>query len=850
MKSRSSLAWALSALTISPVVTAQPRAFEVAPDQADQLPQGKEADGIIGDFVMLNDHVVATVSQNAPDRRANMSTFYGADGITPGCLYDLTPAEGQNDQLTIFAPCAQKGPVSWVRIVKDGNDGQAVVETVVTAAGNGGLFKRHTYTLADGWQGILVSSTFKNESPRVITFPGTDRWTNFQKFGRAGRYHWADAVDPADKIGYAITDVPDEISLQPGEERTIERFVAVGRSPVDAIGVLARRDSNPPEITFELRDEAGKPLTTARVLVPVPGASEPLSAYPNADGRVRITLPPGSHEFTVTDAGRATLKRTVQLKPGDRIAESVAMGPQSAIEFDITSGGASIPCKANFAVLGDDGQPVPDEMAKKALDLGPPNRAHGCVDQWHSESGRFRVPMPPGKYRVVVTRGIEYSHLRNDVDIRPGETARFSGSLDRLIDTRGWVSADFHNHSTPSGDNTCGTDDRIINLAAEHIEFAPATEHNRLYDWAPHIKRLGLDAHLSTVPGIELTGSTEHLNSFPFTPEPRKQDNGAPKWNADPRISAITLRNWQRTEPDRWVQVNHPNLEQCFVDSNKDGVVDHGYVGVGQFVDAWEIENYLDTGPLATAPYRIDMVGTSSLVKRVRYVREFIWLQLLNQGLRLRCVAVADAHSVHGNGVGGWRMFLPSSTDEPSKIDWREMTRAARTGNSYVTTGPFLEVSAAAGSRRVPAGGDITAPNGALALRVRVQCTDWIDIDRIQIVVKGRQPPEYNFTRKSHPDWFGSGAVKFEREIPLKLAADAHLIVIAIGENHDLKTCFGSSPQSKLKPIAYNNPIYADIDENGWQPNKDTLGFDLPVANLTVERVTELLGPQAPGSGN
>ena len=124
-----------------------------------------------------------------------------------------------------------------------------------------------------------------------------------------------------------------------------------------------------------------------------------------------------------------------------------------------------------------DGTPQPN--------LGPQNRAHGCVDQYHSEKGQFRVPLPPGKYRVIVTRGIEYSHLQQTIDLRPEQSVAVKGVLKRIVDTTGWVSADYHNHSTPSGDNTTGTDDRIINLAAEHIEFAPTTEHNRLYDWRP-----------------------------------------------------------------------------------------------------------------------------------------------------------------------------------------------------------------------------------------------------------------------------------------------------------------------------------------------------------------------------
>ena len=68
-----------------------------------------------------------------------------------------------------------------------------------------------------------------------------------------------------------------------------------------------------------------------------------------------------------------------------------------------------------------------------------------------------------------------------------------------------------------------------------------------------------------------------------------------------------------------------------------------------------ESQNFRGNDILATAPWKITRVGPR---KSVREVREFIWLQMLNQGLRTRAIAVADAHSVYGNGVSGWRTYI------------------------------------------------------------------------------------------------------------------------------------------------------------------------------------------------
>jgi hypothetical protein len=60
------------------------------------------------------------------------------------------------------------------------------------------------------------------------------------------------------------------------------------------------------------------------------------------------------------------------------------LSARSSIRLQITErDGRDIPCKAQF--IGIDGTPSPK--------LGPANRAHGCKDQYHSETGQFTVSL-------------------------------------------------------------------------------------------------------------------------------------------------------------------------------------------------------------------------------------------------------------------------------------------------------------------------------------------------------------------------------------------------------------------------------------------------------------------------
>lgn len=846
---------------ISPGLSARPEALEVSSTTTQLLPKGKEADGIIGDFVLRNDMVEAVISGNLPLRRANMSTFYGADGITPGCLYDLTLRGSNNDQITIFSPASQQGAVSWVRVVapapSEPGVTAAAIETVVTAESAGGISRRHVYRIEDGWLGVQIITTLRNETDKPLKAPCQDRWTNFLQTGAApGGILWADAVDPADRCGYAVGPLHDPAGLlglaskelAPGESVSYTRFLAVGNSPAEAVSQVCIRQGVQSKLSGRILDEAGNPLPEARVwlrplfaVTPPPApAGKPRSNQPDSNGRLSgiasvdssgafaLTLPPGKYKLTASAPGRPESEMEVDCK-AQQPSEALTLRLKEAgkISFDIQdSEGISIPCKAQFLAL----------PGTEPLNLGPDQRAHGCRDQYHSEKGRFSVGVLPGKYRVIVTRGIEFSHLEQEVSVVPGKAVLVSGVLKRVVDTRGWVSADYHNHSTPSGDNVCGTADRLINLAAENIEFAPTTEHNRIFDWRPEIDRLGLAPFLQTVVGLESTGANAHFNAFPFEPVPYTQDNGAPVWNADPRITALTLREWQRPSQERWIQINHPDLFANFFETRKAGETEGGYAGLVQMINGYETQNGQGSFLLDNAPFRVTR-GTSGS-ETVTWNREFLWLEMLNQGRRTNAIAVCDAHSVFGNGVGGWRMYMPSASDDPAKIDWRENIKAAKEGRSYLTTGPFLQVTTANGEGP---GDTVLSKGKPVSLKVRVQCTDWINIDRIQILVNGRPLQSLNFTRTTHPSFFKEGVVKFEQTIDVPINTDSHLIVVACGENHTLQTGYGSSSQASIHPFAYHNPIWVDVDGKGITPSNDTLDYSVPGVRVGVPEAKAFL---------
>ena len=121
----------------------------------------------------------------------------------------------------------------------------------------------------------------------------------------------------------------------------------------------------------------------------------------------------------------------------------------------------------------------------KNPDFGPDSGEHAIKNVYYSHDGRFRRELAPGSYDVIVSYGPEYDAVFTRVDVGRGKDAPLEAKLVRSVRTDGWISADFHSHSSPSGDNTSSQLGRVLNLLCEQIEFAPCTEHNRLSTMIP-----------------------------------------------------------------------------------------------------------------------------------------------------------------------------------------------------------------------------------------------------------------------------------------------------------------------------------------------------------------------------
>ncbi len=844
--------FALTVLMNAPLAFAA-ELVSITPQTYDEfVPAGKETDAIYGDYALRNDDIVAVVADPIPSRKANMMIRFSG-----GQLIDLSTRRMQSDQLGSYYAGPVRIAYEFDSVAVDGGivalgdrhnvslRGNRVSLSVTSPAVESQPASTVTYSLADGDAHLTIETVFTNESLEPITFAPFDNLRMDQSSDRTAVTKAGDDVadrfwsyDPwfgqayvivADGLQIAAKTNPDQrgastlrfaldtpdgtVTLAPGETFRLVRHIAPAPTLLEA-NTLANRikglDQAP--VTLRVKDSLGRAIANADIELSA-GAG---FGRTRADGSLAFALPPAAYTARVSALGNGEAE--ISLNPADADAYEVTLPAAGYVAVDIRDDrGVRVPCKIQF--YGRDGTPDPF--------FGPDSGIYGIHNIVYTPDGRAEQPLDPGTYEVYVSYGPEYDAIIETVKVIQGEESRIAGRLKRVVDSKGWISADYHSHSSPSGDNTASQRGRVLNLLAEHVEFAPCTEHQRIDSYVEHLRYFGATELMATTTGMELTGSPgdlNHQNAFPLDWKPRTQDGGGPDTDISPETQIERLKRWDN-DRDKIVQQNHPDMVHMFFDADNDGNRDRGYPRMISFMDCIEIHPIQAVFWYPFTEQRRPGADPAATQRN----NLSTWLQMWNMGTGVPGVVNTDAHfNFHGSG---WlRNYIASSTDDPAAVDIDEMIAATRAGRVIMTNGPFLEAEVTSdlpsNATKGSAGQTVVAPGGRAHVRIRVQCANWLDIDRVQVLVNGRFDPQLNFTRTSHPDYFSDGVVKFEDSFPLVLAEDAHIVVAATNEQAGLGLVYGPN-RGTANPIAINNPIFIDTDANGFTPNGDLIGHAL-----------------------
>jgi hypothetical protein len=740
---------------------------------------------------------------------AQVRLVIGGDGrgtereLRRGAIIDLALRDFAHDQLVDFRTVAEiagteallsmetvapvgDAPRPTLRVRQQSRDGRLLLETdigIVQGRATVELVTRLTNNSGETLRGVRVGDRARwpgahTFAPRVGSVRYASR-ASAQWIARPGKdlsYVLAFPGGPADVNFYFDLYGPTgqmalarPVDLAPGATREHRRMLAVVSGGLGeaakvawpligkAVGIVkGKLDPVPAWATIE-----AQPLAEKR----------PVLRVSAENGRYELPLPAGKYRLVLNSPG-GEYSEEISVVPGAAPIEALLVPPKAGV--------------VRYSVVDETGRLVPARIAVRGVPptktpgFGPPDSTSGSGNLVYSRSGQGQFELPPGHYVATISRGNEYSIDEQELQVVTGEEHDLRSGLERVVDTSGWIGCDFHVHAAPSKDSTVTLEDRVVSLLSEGVEFAVATDHNHVTDYAPIVERLGFGRELSTAPGVEVTThSWGHFNAFPYpTSAPLP-----PYASIEPSLIFDRVR---AEAPGVVIQVNHPRLRGMgyFNRLSSDAKTDARLEGFSFDFDTLELMNGIELHGQNAVDANLDE-----------------WFELLNLGKRYTGVGNSDSHRLVGQYAGYPRTYVRVPDDRPEAASAEIVSRSLLAGHAIVSGGPF--VMAVADGRAGP-GDFVAAQAGKVELHLSVRAPAWMDVRRAEIYVNGQRVTTV-------PSRSTLAPVRIEAVTPVRVRRDSWIVVAARGDK-PMRTWMPGTP---AVPFAFTNPIFVDADGDG-----------------------------------
>jgi hypothetical protein len=555
---------------------------------------------------------------------------------------------------------------------------------------------------------------------------------------------------------------------------------------------------------------------------------------------------------------------TIRPRPGANRIEIWARGaegePTATVDFQlephamslrvrVVEGGRDVPARVSFHGVDDTPDPT---LAPAVWSWIAPEMAEASRNFLYTSGVPEVVYLPAGHYEILATRGPAYSMARTVIE--PGPAGREAPeevvlTIERVVDTRGWISADFHVHAIASSDSSIPLRDRLASFRAQDVDAIVASDHWIISDYEADLGSHAPELQgIRVIPGLEtgthgLSLPQGHWNFWPMVRDlslDQRTAWGAPSYGGRrpkglrsvselyAHFAAFNAEARRARFGDFPVvtQLNHPRGLQKLPFHHKARV--HDYLeSVG-----YDPSRPLDQGPNAQLlarprpdlPRPID-VDAIELLNRLAYglyleIRAD-WFAWIAGGFVPTAMANTDSHWIVITEAGYPRNWV--RYDGPHPVEAEPLARAIRARQVVGSTGPLIELS--------PWTRDGRPWVGALdALEVTVRGPAWMPIDEVRVWVDGELvavrplPPgpadPHSVTQQVH-----------RLEIPLSIGGDAFVVVEA---GDDLTRLVSPEPHPgplgrafpNLRVLAFTNPLLVDFEGDGtvWDRPPDSRG--------------------------
>ena len=789
---------------------------------------GANATGRAGDLVLENAEVVFVIDQ------LGAGSGFAESG---GNIVDAADARARSDELgqlfSYFGAFPRQAVYDELTSGTE-RDGTAWVQAKGHELLEAKLVVTTRYTLAGPDRALLVRTVLENASDHAIAklrlgdaiqWGGAEKVAPGKPTGFRGKSSGPYVGGVGRTTSYAITSVDGqidaesgaswtdtmqtpEITLKPGERTEYARVFVVGaRGDVASIVAELLHATGQPLGALEvvLVDEAGHAVKTpagAKLVLADPRGQDLFSVRATREGdALGGEVPPGKYQVAfASGGGRAQRgpKASIEIVAGRTTRAKLAVSAAGRLTATCVEGGSALPCKATIEGLASTANP----------DFGPSHVSGPAKNQITSHAGAIDVPLAPGKYRVTFSHGPEYSLAQQEIDVTPGQTSTASPVLARVVDTKGYIATDFHQHTMLGADAPVGTRDRVIANAAEGVEIAVASEHNLIADLQPLVRELGLERWLVEIAGDELTTDNNrapwgHANVFPLAVDASKPRGGA--FAVRDKTARETFDLVRKTVTSPFVlQINHPRFgtmgyfNQYAFDPKSGASADPGYDAAFDALEVWNGRN----------------VDARALV-----LDDFF--ALLRSSRPVTPTADTDTHGIIGQEAGYPRTMVRVVDDEHLG-SWNaarnaDLVSAVKTRRDVVlTNGPFLRVTA--GGKAI---GDVAragkgAAGGDLVVSVHVECAPWVVVDEVRLVwigAPGSSARPKDDVRAVTMIAQPSGAIAADVVFRARTSVDDAFVIIARGAKPMTPVLSGEA--AEISPWAMTAAVWVDANGDG-----------------------------------
>ena len=545
-----------------------------------------------------------------------------------------------------------------------------------------------------------------------------------------------------------------------------------------------------------LGEDAGVPLTGSVTLPPdvlvetawvAAWADDvPVSLGPvRSDGTFELFVEPGAHTLRAHAYDHARGPAVdVDVGPAGAGPVELSVPAAAILEIDVVdAAGAETAGRVTVVRTGPNEEPEAAVLPWPKVNWNPTVTAFGYALPGEGAVA-IRVPGDTD-YELTATRG--FTAELDTVTLSPaaGEVATATLTVEEVVDTTGWVAADFHVHAGGSWDSHEPPAARAREAVCEGLDVPVLTDHGQAGGLDEVAALAGVADALAAPAGQEVTSFLYgHFNVFPLDVDEALPNRGAVYPLDKGPLALFDAIATQGSGAERIVQINHPR------NGTLGGYFDHvGFsstTGDVALDDEWTLDGW----------HAIEVFnGSCGGGQNLQTLDD--WVALTNLGHRKVLSSGSDSHSP-GVPMGMPRNYVELPLAD-AQADVQALVEAVRGRRMVVSCGPFVRFSATDGAGL----GDLA---DTAAFDVHVEAPSWMAVHELRLLENGA-------VIETIPLEGDDPVVRYSGTLTAAPTADAWYAVEVVGSGSLAPVSWSG------EPYALTNPIEVDADGDGaWTP--------------------------------